>query len=306
MTTLGRAGPKVSALGLGLAAVGRPSYMNVGHAEALRGATSKEGLRARAIEVMDAAYAAGVRYFDVARSYGLGESFLRDWLEQRQPRDVIVGSKWGYRYTANWDPSATVHEIKEHSASMLRAQWAETRAELGEWVSLYQIHSASLKTGVLDDAEVLHELGALAERGVRIGLSVTGPEQSDTLRRALEVRLDGRPLFSCVQATWNLLERSAGPALTETHDAGWGVIIKEALANGRLVTTPGSDALALAAVLHQPFVDVVLSGAATVEQVRSNAKALSVPASDVERALVEQKAQDRSDYWQERSKLEWT
>ena len=40
--------------------------------------------------------------------------------------------------------------------------------------------------------------------------------------------------FDCVQATWNVLEPSAGPALAAAHDAGLGVIIKEAVANGRL------------------------------------------------------------------------
>jgi len=293
-------------MGLGLAALGRPAYMTVGHADDLRGASSPAGLRARSLEVMDAAYAVGVRYFDVARSYGLGESFLRDWLERRAPRDVVVGSKWGYRYTANWDPAAAVHEIKEHSLEMLRVQWRESRAELGDWLSLYQIHSASLKSGVLEKLEVLRELGAVAEQGVRIGLSVTGPEQAETLRRALEIRLDGRQLFSCVQATWNLLERSVGPALAEAHGAGWGVIIKEALANGRLADAPGADGIALAAVLRQPFVDVVLSGAATVEQVRSNARALEVADADVERALAACPAQPPAEYWGQRAQLAWT
>ena len=39
-----------------------------------------------------------------------------------------------------------------------------------------------------------------------------------------------------MQATWNLLEPSAGPALAEARAAGMGVIIKEALANGRLTS----------------------------------------------------------------------
>ena len=40
------------------------------------------------------------------------------------------------------------------------------------------------------------------------------------------------PLFDCVQATWNVMEQSAGPALLEAHEAGLEVIVKEALANG--------------------------------------------------------------------------
>jgi aryl-alcohol dehydrogenase-like predicted oxidoreductase len=39
-------------------------------------------------------------------------------------------------------------------------------------------------------------------------------------------------LFQTVQATWNLLERSAGAALAEAHAAGCGVIVKEAVPTG--------------------------------------------------------------------------
>ena len=92
-----------------------------------------------------------------------------------------------------------------------------------------------MESGILDDAETQR---SLAELGVPVGLSLSGPRQSETLRRALTIEVDGTPLFSAVQATWNLLETSAGPALAEAKAAGWTVIVKEALANGRLAV-PG-------------------------------------------------------------------
>src|SRR5262249_59983081 len=100
--------------------------------------------------------------------------------------------------------------------------------------TLSQIPSATLDSGVLNDPDVLGELARLKVDGVRVGLSLSGPRQGETLRRALAVAVDGVRLFDCVQATWNLLERSAGPALAEARAAGVGVVIKEALANGRL------------------------------------------------------------------------
>src|SRR5262249_42593586 len=127
-----------------------------------------------------------------------------------------------------------------HSLAVLRRQSAESRGILGDHLRLYQIHSATLESGVLDNAEVLAELSRLREeRGWKIGLSLSGPKQADVLRKALTVRVDGVRLFDAVQATWNLVERSAGPALAEAHDAGLGVVVKEALANGRL--TPRND-----------------------------------------------------------------
>jgi aryl-alcohol dehydrogenase-like predicted oxidoreductase len=311
---LGRTGLPVSRLGLGLAALGRPGYINLGHGDDLGAQKDVATLETQAHAVLDAAYAGGIRYFDAARSYGKAEKFLADWLERRRlgPGAVTVGSKWGYTYTAGWRVDAEVHEVKDLSLETLRRQIGESRGLLGEHLRLYQIHSATLESGVLDDRAVLDELARLRETGLAIGLTTTGPNQRQTIERALEV--GG---FDTVQATWNLLERSAGPALEAAHAAGLGVLVKEALAKGRLTargdvaplrrlaeragTTP--DALALAAVLAQPWADVVLSGAATVDQLRSNLVALELdPKLEPELA---QLAEDPALYWKERSALAW-
>src|SRR4051812_9855797 len=91
-------------LGLGTAALGRPAYINVGHGGDFPEGRSPEQMEQHAHAVLDAAYAHGIRYFDAARSYGRAEAFLKSWLAARRlsPSDVVVGSKWGYRYTANW------------------------------------------------------------------------------------------------------------------------------------------------------------------------------------------------------------
>jgi aryl-alcohol dehydrogenase-like predicted oxidoreductase len=313
---LGTTSLDVSRVGLGLAALGRPGYINVGHAGDLGGHTDMASMEANAHRVLDAAYAAGVRYFDAARSYGKAEAFLGSWLTARalSPQDVTVGSKWGYTYTADWHVDAETQEVKDLSLATLRRQETESRAVLGANLQLYQIHSATVDSGVLDDSAVLEELAGLRADGLFIGLTATGPGQAETIERALEV--GG---FDTVQATWNLLEQSAGPALAAAHEAGLGVIVKEAVANGRLAGRQdiplltdaareagvGPDALALAAVLAQPWVDVVLSGAATVETLTSNLAALSL---EVDASLLERLGGLREEpeaYWETRSALSW-
>lgn len=325
---LGQTGLTVSRIGLGLAALGRPGYINLGHAADLGGETEMPAMEARAHAVLDAAWDAGFRYFDAARSYGRAEMFLARWLNSRQiaADAVTVGSKWGYTYTADWKVQAERHEIKDHSLAMLTRQAAETRDLLGSQLDLYQIHSATLDSGVLDNREVWEELTRLQSEGVKIGLSLTGPRQSETLQRALDISVHGKRLFDCVQATWNLLEPSAGLALQTAHAAGLGVIIKEALANGRLTQRNDDpsfalkrnllsglaarigtnlDPLALAAVLARPWVDCVLSGAATVDQLQSNLASLAVEwdneAEEVCRSLVE----SPDEYWNTRAGLSW-
>jgi aryl-alcohol dehydrogenase-like predicted oxidoreductase len=301
-------------LGLGLAALGRPGYIDLGHGVDLGPDRSVEAMRRRTYAVLDAAYDEGVRAFDAARSYGRAEEFLGGWLRSRRPEGVTVSSKWGYVYTAGWRVRADPPEVKHHDVETLRRQLEETRAELGDWLAIYQIHSATPESGVLEDAAVLAELATLRADGVAVGVTVSGARQRETLGRALEL-----DRFDVVQATWNLHERSAEPELARAHARGLRVYVKEALANGRLAgrepapaldaaaraagTTP--DALALAAVLARPWADVVLSGAATVDTLRSNLRATAVawtPELDRRLAVL---AEDSERYWRTRSALTW-
>ena len=277
--------------------MGALAYINVAHGRDLAGETDVSALELRAHTVLDAAHHSGVRYFDAARSYGRAEEFLASWLGSRgiSAGDVTVGSKWGYVYTGEWRLDADQHEVKDLSVDNLRRQATESRGLLGDHLALYQIHSATLESGVLDDSAVRDELARLREQGLKIGFTVTGPRQRETIEHALEV--GG---FDTVQATWNLLERSAGPALATAHEAGLSVIVKEALANGRVLEHI-PDTVALAAALAQPWADVVLSGAATVEQLESNLRARDVTYGGEHDDLVEAPGA----YWATRAALPW-
>lgn len=314
--TLGATGIPTTAIALGLAALGRPGYLNLGHGGDF-GERSVRAMADRTHDVLDAAYAAGVRHFDAARSYGRAEEFLGQWLRARsiQPGALTISSKWGYTYTADWQVDADPPEVKDLSADTLRRQLAETREQLGDHLGLYQIHSATLSSGVLDDPAVRALLDALRSEGVAIGLSTSGTEQPETILRAIEV--GG---FDTVQSTWNLLERSSGDALQAAHEAGIGVIIKEALANGRLTARGGvqpliaaarrrgvaEDALALAGVLARPWVDTALSGAATVQQLQSNLGALDLEWDDALEEELVTLVEPPAQYWETRSALTWT
>ncbi|MER7410045.1 aldo/keto reductase [Streptomyces cacaoi] len=320
-TRLASATTPTAHLGLGLAAVGRPAYLTLGRAAEFPDERTVEALRERTHQLLDAAWAQGVRYVDAARSYGRSEEFLAEWLAAHpEADDVVVGSKWGYTYTGEWRLDAEVHEVKDHCVDAFDRQLAESRELLGDRLDLYQIHSLTPDSPALTDTALHARLAALAAEGVTLGFSTSGPRQADTVRAALELRADGEPLFRTVQSTYNLLEPSAGPALAEAHEAGLTVIVKEALANGRLAgehapqqlrdvaaaagATP--DAVALAAVLRAPWAGVVLSGAATVAELHANLLAAATDVDEPQRALLEGLVEESEAYWRHRSGLPWS
>jgi aryl-alcohol dehydrogenase-like predicted oxidoreductase len=314
-----------SRVGLGLAALGRPAYITVGRGNDLGEDRSVDDLDRLTSAVLDAAYAAGIRYFDCARSYGLSERFLAHWLSTRpDATEVTVASKWGYRYVGDWRRDVVVHEVKDHSVDAFRTQLEETRRELGERLSTYQIHSVTPESPALRDRDLLDQLAELRDCGIRIGLSTSGPEQATVIREAIKIQVAGRQLFTVIQSTWNLVEPSAGPALAEAAAAGVSVVVKESLANGRLA--PGSDdpspavryarqlaaergvpldQVALAAALHQPWAAYVLSGAVTPGQVESNAASaqLALDSETVQRLVAQ--PQPPTAYWESRAGRTW-
>ncbi|MEU5344844.1 MULTISPECIES: aldo/keto reductase [unclassified Streptomyces] len=307
-------------IGLGLAAIGRPGYINLGRDQDLGADRGVETLRTRTHGLLDAAYAQGVRYFDAARSYGRSEEFLAGWLNTRSDiEDVVVGSKWGYTYTADWRTDAEAHEIKDHSLATYERQRAETAELLGDRLDLYQIHSVTPDSPALTDKELHARLAEAAAHGLTVGFSTSGPAQADAIRTALAVTVDGEPLFRTVQSTYNVLETSAGPALAEAHDAGLTVIVKEGMANGRLADPHapdavraiaeeaglGSDAVALALVLRQPWAGVVLSGAATAVQLSSNLHAAVVDLDDEQQSRLDALTEEPVAYWERRGQLPW-
>jgi aryl-alcohol dehydrogenase-like predicted oxidoreductase len=303
----------VSAFGVGLAALGRPAYINLGRTDALPADRTVDALRAASWAVLDAAYDAGIRWVDVARSYGRAEEFLAGWLDNHP--DVTVSSKWGYAYVGDWRIDADVHEVKEHTRDRFRAQLAQTRELLGDRLALYQVHSLTVDSPLFTDDALLADLAA---SGIRTGFSTSGPAQADTVRKALALTVHGQRVFTAVQSTWNPLETSVGPALAAAHRDGAHVLVKEALANGRLAVQPpdvvtalakkyqvGPDAIALAAAAAQPWADTVLLGPAGVPQLRSNLTARDISLTAAELDELAALAQAPQEYWARRAALPW-
>lgn len=326
-------------IALGTAAIGRPHYINIKRNNGDVKFDMAEFIQ-KGISMLSFAYKNGVRHFDTAPGYGIAEKILQEWISIEQPEGITISSKWGYTYVADFNPKAELHEIKDHSLSKLNEQWENSLALL-PFLKTYQIHSATLDSGVLENQEVLDRLFELKQKyKLEIGLSVSGANQNEIVKKALEVKfkaqdniedkvefkIENKKLFDSFQITFNVFEQSLLTILKELQDKNKTIIIKEALANGRVFPNEnyvnyrksyqilqklatkygvGIDAIALQFCLTTINPSYLLLGASEKDDFRSNLKASKVELTQNEIALLKQMAIEPQDYWEERKKLVW-
>ena len=312
-------------LGLGTAAIGRPQYINIKQSQNLK-TLDLEVFKKQGLVVLDKAYDLGVRYFDTAPGYGLAEELLLDWLKTKDDKNIQVATKWGYTYVANFNANAKVHEIKEHSLEKLNEQWDVSKRFLNN-LKVYQIHSATLETGVLKNKDILERLAFLKhEYQIEIGITTTGVNQSEVIKAALDVSVDGIQLFDAFQVTYNILDQSLISLSNELIQQNKKVIIKEALANGRLFRNSnykyydnlynnleqlaekhqvGVDAIALKFCQLTIPKSIVLSGASNQVHLESNLniKGFTLLEEDLNQLKTFNISPDN--YWNERKQLGW-
>ena len=315
---------KDSKIGLGMAAIGRPKYINLRQEASLE--ISMRTFRENGLATLEAAYMQGVRYFDTAPGYGMAEQILVDFIKEKKALDIEVATKWGYTYVANFNPNATQHEVKEHSLKKLNEQWNESEILLPQLTS-YQIHSATFETRVLNNEAVLHRLAELQnEHGLLMGISTSGVHQKEVLKKALDTEVNGKSLFDVFQVTYNVFDQSISSIASEISKQNKRLVIKEALANGRIFSNKkyihyatiykrlkelsnkydvGVDAIALRFCIDSIPIYKVLSGATNETHLIYNLKANDIKLEKRDIDDLKKVAVSPDFYWRERKQLDW-
>jgi aryl-alcohol dehydrogenase-like predicted oxidoreductase len=294
--TLGRTGLRVSEIGFGAWAIGGPSKLGpvqIGWGEV------DDAMSLRAIE---AAYDAGVTFFDTADVYGTGRSevLIGKALKSRRDR-VVIATKVGNRTTAagEW--------VKDFSKQWIAEAIDASLTRLGmDYVDLYQLHSgtdtAQYRDETFEALNALKAAGKIRHYGISVGPCAHGPWV-----------IRNTPAET-IQVVYNMLEREPEAELLPLAQAqGIGIIARVPLASGFLsgkftqdtqfapndhrsrtyppekirqmvgqvakldfLTEGKSKTLAQAALqycLAHPAVSAVIPGAKTPEQARANAAA---------------------------------
>jgi aryl-alcohol dehydrogenase-like predicted oxidoreductase len=205
--TLGKTGPQVSAVGLGLMGM-----------SALYGPAND----AESIATIHAALDAGVTLLDTGDGYGMGhnEMLLRDALKGRNRETVLISVKFGVMR----DPAGGVLGIDNRPAAM-KNFLAYTLRRLGtDYVDIYRPARFSPDVSIEDVAGGLAEL---VQAGYirHIGLSEVG---SETLRRAAAVH----PI-SDLQIEYSLISRGIEDEILPTaRELGIGITAYGVLSRG--------------------------------------------------------------------------
>jgi len=154
---------------------------------------------AEALVLMDAAWEAGITWFDTADAYGGGrsETYVGEWIRTRKPDGLRITTK-------TFNPMAE-GEDRGLAPARVRRQIDTSLQRLGvERVDLYLSHAWDLAVPAADLAGVFEELVAAGKVGA-YGLSNVDGEQ-------LEVALEAGS-FAAVQDSYSLLDREVEEAV---------------------------------------------------------------------------------------------
>ena len=147
----------------------------------------------QAIELMDAAWEAGITWFDTADAYGGGrsETYIGEWIRSRRPDGLRITTK-------TFNPMG-VGEDRGLSPARVRRQIDTSLARLSvERIDLYLAHAWDPDVPVAETAGVFEEL-VVAGKIAAYGLSNVDGGQ---LREALAAGS-----FAAVQDSYSLLDR---------------------------------------------------------------------------------------------------
>ena len=260
LRNLGRTGHQATILGLGGEGILR---------------TYDEDKKAQA--VIEAALAAGIRYFESARAYSGSEAYLGKGLKGHRDMIFLTSKSHGRTYK----------EAMAHLSITLKN--LDT-----DHLDLWQIHDVRTEEdleAITAPGGVLEAFREAKEKGWTRFIGVTGHHDPEILRRALDLYDFDTVLLPVNPAESH--DRSFLPLAAEAKERGLGVIGMKVLCRGllpRMAEEPGKLTFELVAYALSQTVSLVVIGCDTPGQVKALAHSAEnfTPMTEAERKALEE------------------
>lgn len=242
-------------LGAGLIGIGR----EWGHAK-------KEVPKvSEAATYLNAAYTAGIRFFDTAPAYGFSETRLGAFLSDLHPaerEDIVVATKFG----EYWD-SSTSHSFVDHSYDALIHSFTNSLNILKK-IDVLQLHKSST-ANILSD-ETLRAFEYAREHGVK----VIGASVSDEATAEIVCESD---TYDLLQVPFNEANKKFKPYIEQAAHNGKLVVVNRPFQMGAILMSDQGlsnrhnlRVRAFEAILETPFEGYILTGTSSPQHLAEN------------------------------------
>lgn len=190
-----------------------------------------------------------VNFIDTARGYTISEEYIGNAIEGKREKFFIATKSMARDYES-------MKKDIEISLKNLKT----------DYIDLYQIHNLKpeeYKT-IFDENKAYKALLEAKEEGKIKYIGITS-HSLETIEKSIE---DEK--FSTIQFPYNIIEDQADEVFKKANKKGIGIIVMKPLAGGAI-----DDAkLAIKYILSKDYIDVVIPGMESIEQVRENVSVL--------------------------------
>ena len=190
-----------------------------------------------------------VNFIDTARAYTISEEYIGNAIEGKREKFFIATKSMARDYES-------MKQDIEISLKNLKT----------DYIDLYQIHNLKpeeYKT-IFDENKANKALLEAKEEGKIKYIGITS-HSLETIEKSI-----GDEKFSTIQFPYNIIEDQADEVFKKANKKDIGIIVMKPLAGGAI-----DDAkLAIKYILSKDYIDVVIPGMESIEQVRENVSVL--------------------------------
>lgn len=192
----------------------------------------------------------GINFIDSARGYTVSEEYIGNAIEGKRDKFILATKSMSRSYD-----------------DMIRDVNISLNNFKTEYIDLYQLHNLKPDEydGIFDDDMAYEALLKCKEEGKIKHIGITS-HSIDTIKKAVN---SGK--FDTIQFPYNIVEDQADEIFKEANKNGIGIIVMKPLAGG----TIDNAKLAIKYILSKDYIDVVIPGMDSVNQVIENTSVLN-------------------------------